>query len=63
MLHALAADGNPDVLHCGAGRDTARVRGSGAATTPITGCEMIVVVVTPSADDEAAEGDRDADAS
>jgi hypothetical protein len=38
------------------------VRGSERASTRITGCETIVVVVTPTADDEAAEGDRDADA-
>ena len=62
VLHALAADGNADVLRCGAGRDTARVRGSERATTTFRSCEVIVVVVTPSADDEAAEGDRDADA-
>ncbi|HJX75636.1 MAG TPA: hypothetical protein VJ247_04720, partial [Gaiella sp.] len=61
-LHALAADGQPDRLLCGAGRDTAKVRRSERSTTTIRGCEVIVVVVTPSADDEAAEADRDADA-
>jgi hypothetical protein len=49
-------------LLCGAGRDTAKVRRSERSTTTIRGCEVIVVVVTPSADDEAAEADRDADA-
>ena len=62
VLHALAADGNPDALHCGPGRDTARVRGSERATTRITRCETIVIVVTPTVDDEAAESDRDPDA-
>ena len=61
-LHALAADGNPDTLHCGPGRDTAKVRASERPTTRFTRCETIVVVVMPSAEDEAAEADRDADA-
>jgi Ca2+-binding RTX toxin-like protein len=61
-LHALAADGNPDTLDCGAGRDTARVRSSERPTTTIVGCEIIVEVVSPSADEEAGEEDRDADA-
>jgi len=61
-LHALAADGAPDTLLCGPGRDTARVRQSERSTTTTRGCEVIVVVVTPSAEDEAAEADRDADA-
>jgi hypothetical protein len=38
------------------------VRQSERSTTRIRGCEVIVVVVAPSVDDEAAEGDRDADA-
>jgi Ca2+-binding RTX toxin-like protein len=62
VLHALAADGNPDTLDCGAGRDTARVRASELATTTIVGCETIVEVANPSAADEADEADRDADA-
>ncbi len=61
-LHALAADGDPDVLDCGAGRDTAKVRASERATTTFRGCEVIVVVQTPTADDVADEADRDADA-
>ena len=59
---ALAADGQPDTLHCGPGRDTAKVRQSERASTTFTGCETIIVIVTPSAEDEAAEADRDADA-
>ena len=43
-------------------RDTAKVRGSERATTTFRGCETVVVVVTPTADDEAAEADRDVDA-
>ena len=62
VLHALAADGNPDTIHCGPGRDTAKVRQSERASTRFTGCEVIVVVVMPSAEDEAAEADRDAEA-
>ena len=62
VLHALAPDGNPDRLHCGPGRDTAKVRQSERATTRFTGCEVIMVIVTPSAEEEAGEADRDADA-
>ena len=62
MLHALAADDDPDVLDCGPGRDTAKVRDSERSTTRFHGCETIVVVVTPTAEDAAAEADRDADA-
>ncbi len=62
ILHALAADDDPDLLDCGAGHDTAKVRGSERSTTQFRGCEVIVVVVTPSAADEADESDRDADA-
>jgi hypothetical protein len=38
------------------------VRRSERSTTTFRGCEVIVVVVRPSAEDEAAEADRDADA-
>jgi hypothetical protein len=62
VLHALAADGQPDTLHCGPGRDTAKVRQSERASTRFTRCEVIFVIVTPSADEEAGEADRDADA-
>ena len=62
VLHALAADGAADTLDCGPGRDTARVLGSERATTTCRGCETVVVVVKPTADDAAAEADRDADA-
>src|SRR5687767_5824487 len=36
VLHALAADGQPDTLHCGPGRDTAKVRQSERASTRFT---------------------------
>ena len=61
-LHALAPDGDPDALDCGAGRDIAKVRGSERATTTFRRCETVVVVVTPTGDEEAGEADRDADA-
>jgi Ca2+-binding RTX toxin-like protein len=61
-LHALAADGAPDTLDCGPGRDTAWVLASERSSTTFRGCETIMVVVRPSEADEAAEGDRDADA-
>jgi hypothetical protein len=38
------------------------VRASERSTTRFTRCETIVVVATPTAEDDAAEGDRDADA-
>jgi hypothetical protein len=61
-LHALAADEDHDLLDCGPGHDTARVRASERASTRIIGCETIVIVDNPSAEDEADEADRDADA-
>ena len=61
-LHALAADGTADTLDCGPGRDRAWVLASERPTTTFRGCETVMVVVDASADDAAAEGDRDADA-
>ena len=61
VLHALADDDDPDTLHCGPGNDTAKVR-EPERTTRSTGCETIVRIVTPSADEAAGESDRDADA-
>ena len=60
VLHALADDDDPDTLLCGPGRDVARVRKP--ERTTIRGCETIVKIVTPSADEAAGEADRDADA-
>ena len=60
VLHALADDDDPDTLNCGPGNDTAKVRKP--ERTTIQGCETIVRIVTPSADEAAGEADRDADA-
>ena len=60
VLHALADDDDPDTLLCGPGRDTAKVRKP--ERTIIRGCETIVKLVTPSAEEAAGEADRDADA-
>jgi hypothetical protein len=38
------------------------VLASERSSTTFRGCETVMVVVKPSADHEAAEGDRDADA-
>jgi RTX calcium-binding nonapeptide repeat (4 copies) len=54
-LHALAADGQVDVLDCGPGRDTAIIRRSERGLTRIVDCEVVVTVVVGSAEDEAAE--------
>ena len=62
-LHALAADDAPDVLDCGPGSDTAKVLSTERASTTFRSCEVVMVIVSPSGDDQAAEGDRDADAS
>ena len=61
-LHALAADRRTRRAPLRPRPRHGRVRRSERATTRITGCETIVIVVTPTADDEAAESDRDADA-
>jgi Ca2+-binding RTX toxin-like protein len=61
-LHALAADGQLDVLNCGPGHDTAKVRASERQLTRVHDCEVVMLIAMPSAEDEAAEADRDADA-
>jgi hypothetical protein len=62
VLHALAADGDVDVLHCGPGVDTAKVLASERSLTRLTGCETVVLVTAASADEASAEGDADAEA-
>ena len=61
VLHALAPDGQPDLLACGAGNDTAFVLRSERATTTVRGCEKVFVEISPPADQQSAE-DADADA-
>lgn len=56
-LHALAADGQPDTLDCGAGDDAAVVRLSEQATTTLVGCEHVTYVASGSADEEAEENE------
>ena len=53
-LHALAPDGQVDLLDCGVGHDTAIVRRS-ELRTRLAGCEQVEVVEAGAADDEAAE--------
>ena len=54
-LHALAPDGQVDLLDCGDGQDTAIVRRSELRRTRLVGCEQVEVVEAGAADDEAAE--------
>ena len=62
-LHALAADGDPDLLNCGPGDDRAWVLRSERPLTQIVGCETIYVVVTVSPDqDEGENADADTEA-
>jgi Ca2+-binding RTX toxin-like protein len=63
-LHALAADGDVDLLQCGPGHDTAWILRSERARTQVVGCEVIYVVdvLTPEqSDDENADADSEAD--
>ena len=53
-LHALAPDGQVDLLDCGVGHD-AIVRRSELRRTRLAGCEQVEVVEAGAADDEAAE--------
>ena len=62
LLHALAGDGQPDVLDCGPGFDTAYVLDSERSTTTFRGCERIVVVSAPTAQDTADNADNDGQA-
>ncbi len=60
VLHALAADGDPDVLACGPGDDEAFVLRSERPTTRLRDCERLYLVVELTA--EQAEGENaDAD--
>ncbi len=62
-LHALAADGDPDLLHCGPGEDKAFVLRSERPSTRLVGCETLLIVVELSADQEEGENaDADAEA-
>ena len=62
-LHALAADGKPDVLNCGRGDDTAFVLRSERPTTKLVSCERVFIEVTLTPDQNADEnGDTDSDA-
>ena len=60
VLHALAPDGQPDLLSCGPGNDTAFVLHSERPTTTIRGCEKVFVEISPTPDQQAGE-DADAD--
>jgi hypothetical protein len=63
-LHALAADGDPDLLNRGPGHDKAWVLRSERPRTQVTGCEVIFVVdvVSPDQDEgENADADTEAD--
>ena len=62
-LHALAADGDPDLLNCGPGHDKAFVLRSERPRTQLVGCEVVVIVDTLTADQEEGENsDADAEA-
>jgi Ca2+-binding RTX toxin-like protein len=62
-LHALAADGDPDLLDCGPGHDRAWVLRSERPRTQLSGCEVVFVVDAPTADqDEGENTDADTEA-
>ena len=63
-LHALAADGDPDLLNCGPGNDKAWVLRSERLRTQLIGCEVVFIVDGLTADldeGETADADREAD--
>ena len=60
MLHALAPDGQEDVLDCGRGDDEAFVLRAERPRTRLIGCERVYLVVDPSSDQEEGEN-SDAD--
>jgi hypothetical protein len=63
VLHALAPDGEPDLLNCGPGHDRAFVLRSERPRTTFIGCEVVFVVDAPTADqDEGENADADAEA-
>ncbi len=55
-LHALAADGQHDLLNCGSGDDKAFVLRSERPNTRLVGCETLYLVV--SLTDDQAEGEN-----
>ena len=61
MLHALAPDGQEDILDCGRGDDTAYVLRTERPSTRLIGCERLYLVVDLTADQAEGE-DADADA-
>ncbi len=62
-LHALAPDGDPDLLNCGPGNDKAWVLRAERPRTQLVGCETVFVVDGPSADqDEGENADADTEA-
>ena len=63
-LHALAPDGDVDLLQCGPGRDKAWILREERARTQVVGCETVYVVVEVSPDQnegENADADTEAD--
>ena len=62
-LHALAADGDPDLLNCGPGNDKAFVLRSERSRTQLVGCEVVFIVDALTADqDEGENTDSDTEA-
>jgi hypothetical protein len=59
-LHALAPDGDVDLLNCGPGNDKAFVLRSERPRTQLVGCETVFVVDVLSPDQEEGEN-ADAD--
>jgi len=62
-LHALAPDGQNDLLDCGPGSDKAFVLRAERPLTRLVGCEKVYIVVAPTADqDEGENSEADAEA-
>ena len=59
-LHALAPDGEPDVLNCGRGNDKAWVLRAERPRTRLVGCEKVYLVDVLTSDQEEGEN-ADAD--
>ena len=63
LLHALASDGQEDVLDCGRGDDAAYVLRAERPRTRLIGCERLYLVVDLSPDQaEGENADADAEA-
>ena len=63
-LHALAADGDVDLLQCGPGRDTAWILRSERRITQVVGCEVVYLVdvlTHEQGESENADADTEAD--